>query len=264
MKSLTKSRKSPLSQPSAKAVKKKEAKAPAKRRATGGFKPLKEEAEITKHERDHLDPKELQAFFKVLPETSYWYPYFFIQYFFACRLSEPALILDTDINVKRNEIHVKRLKKPNDEDGYSEHVYKLDPRVLACVRVAQRWKEQRKVTDNPFLFASNRKRETEDVGAERLSQLRNLDGWQSVSRFTAHRMFQRIAAEIKLPERLRHSHVLRHTRAVVMLACHADIKTVHEHCSHSSIKMTQRYQAFADDAAEKMKHTEIVKMGLGL
>jgi len=218
--------------------------------------------EVTDEERQHLKPKELKAFFNYLPKTSYWYPYFFIQYFFGCRLSEPALILDEDVNLRKGQILIRRLKKTLEKEGYREHVYALDPRVIECVKAAHVWKEKRKVTDNPFLFASNRQRENGDVGAERLSQLRNLDGWQAVSRFTAHRMFQKIGEAVKLPPNLRHSHVLRHTRAIIMLAEGASVDDVQYCLGHSSLKMTQRYMGIAETMKGHID-AKLLEMGLG-
>lgn len=199
-------------------------------------------------DRQHLDPDELRAFFKALSPTSFWYPYFYIQYFYGCRLSEPALILDEDVSLtKRHEqIIIRRLKKAQEESGFREHVYMLDPRVIEVVKTAMAWKEHKKVTENPFLFASNRRRTSDEVGAERLSQLRNIEGWQSVSRFTAHRVFCKIAKTVKIPENLQHSVVLRHTRAVVLLSSGAVAETVMHVLGHSSMKMTCRYLEVAE------------------
>lgn len=221
--------------------------------------------EIAEADRMHLEPKELKAFFNRLPKTSYWYPYFFIQYFFGCRLSEPALILDEDVNLQTKQIIIRRLKKQKEIEGYREHVYTLDSRVIECVKIARAWKEHRGYGSNPFLFASSRQRNTKEVGAERLSQLRNLDGQQAVSRFTAHRVFRRIGAEIKLPEPLLHSQVLRHTRAVIMLASGASVEQVQYLLGHSSLKMTQRYLGVAEGMKTKNKvDAKLVEMGLGL
>ena len=221
--------------------------------------------EIAEADRMHLEPKELKAFFNHIPKTSYWYPYFFIQYFFGCRLSEPALILDEDVNLQTKQIIIRRLKKQTEVEGYREHVYALDPRVIECVKIAHAWKEHRGIAGNPFLFASSRQRKTKEVGAERLSQLRNLDGQQAVSRFTAHRVFRRIGAEIKLPEPLLHSQVLRHTRAIIMLASGASVEQVQYLLGHSSLKMTQRYLGVAESMKNKNKvDVKLVEMGLGL
>lgn len=248
-------RKSPLEQPVPAKLEKLEKVNQLKRR---GYFAGQEIVDAT---RQHLEPNELKEFFKFLPPTSFWYPYFFIQYFYGCRLSEPALILDEDVSFKKKMIVIRRLKKAQEREGYREHVYAADQRILDCVTVALRWKEHKHIEENPFLFASSRR--TKVVGAERLSQLRNLDGWQAVSRFTAHRMFQRIATHLKLPENLRHSHVLRHTRATLMLAAGASPEQVQFLLGHSSLKMTMRYIGVADSMRSKL-NADVLKMGLGL
>jgi integrase len=214
-------------------------------------------------QRKHLEPDELQRFFRHMPKTSVWYSYFYIQYIYGCRLSEPALILDEDVSFKEAQIIIKRLKKieNRDEGGYKEHVYSADERVLEAVRNAQRWKVHNKDTDNPFLFPS--KREMKKTGAERLSQLRHLDGFNAVSRFTAHRAFTQIAQEVKLPAKLQHSHVLRHTRATLLLASGVDIRQVQFLLGHTSIKMTERYVGVAASMREKV-NAEVLQQGVAL
>lgn len=237
--------------------------------------PVKASPSPSNGTRNHWEPGELRAFFKQLPPSSIWYAYFYIEYFYGCRLSEPALVLDEDVTFKQKKIVIRRLKKAQEAEGYMEQSYPADARVLDCVKTALLWKEQKHVTANPFLFASNRRRAPDSVGAERLSQLRSQPslavgddlGWQAVSRFTAHRMFNRLAAAAKIPAALRHSHVLRHTRAVMMLALGATTEQVQGLLGHSSLKMTQRYASVAEELKKKMSTSvvsEIEAMGLGL
>jgi integrase len=217
--------------------------------------------------RQYLYPEELRAFYRAVPETAfdYWHPYFFLQYFYGCRISEPALILEEDISFKKRIIVVRRLKKAQEKEGYHEHLYKMDTCVVDAVRRIQAWKARKKVEDNPFLFPSNRHRTTEQVGAERLSQLRNLGGYQAVSRFSAHRMFERVAALAKLPEHLQHSQVLRDTRAVFALASGMPPEQVQVLLGHSSFKMTQRHILAAQEARAKCGDVfGVLGTGLGL
>lgn len=217
--------------------------------------------EIIDKTRMHLEPAELQRFFSYMPVTSFWYPYFFIQYFYGCRLSEPALLLDEDVSFDQNKIVIRRLKKVSEAAGYKEHVYPMDPRVLECVKTAHRWKQHRNQQQNPFLFPSQRKRAK--TGAERLSQLRNIDGWQAVSRFTAHRVFKQIAKALKLPDNLQHSHVLRHTRATLLLASGVAEEQVQYLLGHGSVQMTRRYLGVAESMRESLDN-QVLRKGLGL
>jgi integrase len=217
--------------------------------------------EIIDKTRMHLEPAELQRFFAYMPVTSFWYPYFFIQYFYGCRLSEPALLLDEDISFDKQQIVIRRLNKVSEAAGYKEHVYPMDPRVLECVKTAHRWKTHREQQDNPFLFPSQRRRAK--TGAERLSQLRNIDGWQAVSRFTAHRVFKQIAKALKLPDNLQHSHVLRHTRATLLLASGVAEEQVQYLLGHSNVQMTRRYLGVAESMRDTL-NSEVLRKGLGL
>jgi integrase len=211
--------------------------------------------EIVETQRQHLEPEELRRFFKAMPRTDFWYPYFFLQFYFGCRLSEPALMFDEDVSFDKKMIVIKRLKKTSETSGFCEHIYQAPPVVLACVQVALRTKQERLAFTgqerqvegapdrslNPFLFPSTRQSKDGIAGAERLSQLRNSDGFQAVSRFTAHRQFQRLALAAKLPEHLSQSHVLRHTRATLMLAAGVAPESVQVLLGHSNLKMTLRY-----------------------
>ncbi len=238
-----------------------------------GPKALAKAEKITDANRTYLEPSELKAFFGYMPPTSFWHPYFFIQYFYGCRLSEPALILDTDVvvpvpiknNTRSGKITIKRLKKTSEDAGYLEWVYEADPRIVACVQTALQWKVTKKITENPFLFASGRQRESEFVGAERLSQLRNIGGWQAVSRFTAHRMFHKVAEAVRLPMNLRHSQALRHTRAAIMLASGAPLEQVQWLLGHSSVRMTNGYLLSAENVKAKLRADKrFSETGLGL
>ncbi len=214
----------------------------------------------TKDVREHLTPDELKAFFRFFPKTSFWYPYFYIQYYYGCRLSEPALIQDVDVDFKKKLITIRRMKKTQDEDGYRVHIYAADANVLECIEVAQRWKAHKKISDNPFVFAANTQRNAAEVGAERTSRLRNQDGWQAVSRFTAHRMLQRVTTEIKLPAKLRQSHALRHTRAALLLASGMAEEEAMKFLGHNTLKMTQRYRGLVTLSAKDER--ELREMGL--
>lgn len=230
-------------------------------------------------ERRYLESAELIRFFKQIDHTSFWYSYFYIQYIYGCRLSEPALIKDEDVSFKKKTITIKRLKKMREEGGYIEIPYLMDERVLACVLTAQKSKVHRGLLamkrvgtdaartseENPYLFASSRHRTSEEVGAERLSALRNSDGHQSVSRFTTNRIFRGFAKAAKIPEKLQHSIVIKNTRAVMMLALGSEPGTVCFALGHTSLKMTQSFADAARIVRAKMtddERSELTSMGL--
>ena len=218
---------------------------------------------VSDENRQHLQPEELKAFFRAIPQSQPWHAYFFLQYFFGCRLSEPALAMDDDLNRERRTFMVRRLRRVYQEQGYDACNYPVDSRIIDCVDAAIVWKDRKGLGANPFVFPSNRHRESAAIGAERLSQLRNIDGHQAVSRFTAHRMFQKIADDTKMPKRLQHPHVLRHTRAVVMLALGSPVDHVQWFLGHSTVKMTQRYKGAAMTMRGQIDQ-EFLTLGLGL
>jgi site-specific recombinase XerD len=213
--------------------------------------------------RTHLEPKELLDFFNKLPETGFWHSYFFINYMYGCRVSEPALMLDTDVAAQEQRIVIKRLKKTRGECGYREHSYFASAAVLDAVKTAQKYKQQKRWTANPFLFPSSIQR-GDEAGAERLSRMRHqmTDGvmWQAVSRWTAMRVFERVAQNLGFPVELQHSMALRDTRAVLLLASGTPIEQVQHNLGQSDIKMTQRYTA----AAKTVRGLETLKPEFGL
>ena len=227
-------------------------------------------------ERQYLEPEELLRLFRVLSTKpysspfaqedttaigavgdtrvgSFWYAYFFLQYHYGCRLSEPALILEEDVSVKKKLIVIRRLKKSTEAEGFLEVAYPASERVLRCVSAVRAWKRARSLSDNPFLFATFRRREGSEVGAERLSKLRSLDGWQAVSRFTTHRVFLSISRLSRLPDGLRNSYALRHTRAVMLLADGQDPREIQKALSYFSVKQVERYARVAQGVSARLR-----------
>jgi len=247
----------------------------------GGFKGQ----EIVDAQREHLEPDEVKRLFETLKPDPYWYGYFRLQYFFGCRISEIALILKEDVSLNDKGIIIRRLKKrrfplvPYTDDkgrkrrrldktaepgaGFKEHVYTLTPHLAELVNgvleVAPR--------SNPWLFGSrgsaSRRR---GVPQDRLGQLRRVESdgrvWRAVSRDTAHTAFVAAARQARIPERLCHSHVLRHTRATLMLAAGAKPEDVKELLGHASIDVTYTYLHVAK--ALKLRIDTISELGLGL
>lgn len=248
----------------------------------GGFKGQ----EIVDAQREHLEPDEVKRLFEVLKPDPFWYGYFRLQYFFGCRISEIALILKEDVSFEDKGIIVRRLKKrrfplvPYTDDkgrkrrkldktaepgaGFREHVYTLTPHlgevVKGVLEVAPRL--------NPWLFGSRGSAaRRKAVPQDRLGQLRRIetgDGkfWRAVSRDTAHSAFVRAASDANIPDRLCHSHVLRHTRATLMLAAGAKPEDVKELLGHASIDVTYTYLHVAKSL--KLRIDTSAELGLGL
>lgn len=246
----------------------------------GGFKGQ----EIVDSQRDHLEPDEVTRLFSVLKPDPYWYGYFRLQYYFGCRISEIALLLKEDVSLDEKGIIVRRLKKRRfplvpfiDEKGrkrrrmdktaepgagFKEHVYSLTPHLVEVVENVLAVAPQA----NPWLFGSRGSAAARRATPkDRLGQLRRLESeghmWRSVSRDTAHTAFVTAAKVAKLPERLCHSHVLRHTRATLMLAAGAKPEDVKELLGHASLDITYTYLHVAKSL--KLRMDTSAELGLG-
>ncbi len=239
--------------------------------------------EVVDQARNHLEPGELAALFRVLDADPFWYAYFRFQYFYGCRVSEVAILLKEDVSFEKQQVVVRRLKKKQFAkeavvwscrkckatgklhrsqqvcsqcggaitktggekrkvgEGFSEHVYGLTPRLTQVLqRVADLVP-----ADNPWFFGSAVKDARQ--GKERMAQIRQLDGgWRAVSRSSADLKFRRAATAAGLPRRLAHTHVLRHTRATLLLANGAKEENVQFLLGHSSIEITRRYLGEAE------------------
>lgn len=194
--------------------------------------------------RKHLEPHELRAFFSQVNDDPFWRPFFFLQYYFGCRVSEPALILREDISFKDDLVLIRRLKKRDTETGYSESVYGLTPELKRAIKQVVAWTRERGLTGNPWLFPSPRK--TYRQPKERLGQIRRLDsGYSAISRMSAHKAFVRFATAAGIPPDLCHSHVLRHTRATLMLAQGKRPEAVQFLLGHNNIATTMKYLGVA-------------------
>jgi integrase len=246
----------------------------------GGFKGQ----EIVDSQRQHLEPDEVKRLFDVLKPDPYWFGYFRLQYYFGCRISEIALLLKEDVSIEDKGIIIRRLKKRRfplvpfvDEKGrkrrrmdktaepgagFKEHVYSLTPHLQDVVdnvlKVAPK--------ENPWLFGSRGSAATRRATPkDRLGQLRRVEAegrtWRAVSRDTAHTAFVTAAEVANIPERLCHSHVLRHTRATLMLAAGAKPEDVKELLGHASLDITYTYLHVAKSL--KLRMDTSAELGLG-
>jgi integrase len=240
-------------------------------------------AEVIDQSRNHLEPGELASLFHALDDDPFWYAYFRFQYFYGCRVSEVAILLKEDVSFEANQVVVRRLKKKQFAteatiwkcrkckatgklhrqqrvcsqcggaitttggekrkvgEGFSEHVYGLTPRLIQILQRVPPLVPK----ENPWFFGSAVKARVQ--GKERMAQIRQLEGgWRSVSRSLADLKFREAAVAAGLPRRLAHTHVLRHTRATLLLANGAKEENVQFLLGHSHIDITRRYLGQAE------------------
>lgn len=216
---------------------------------------------ILDEQRHHLEPEELLRFFTEAQQNIFWYSYFYIEYYFGCRVSEPALILEKDdISFKDNLIVIRRLKKRETATGFKESVYGLTDGLKKVIQTVKIYKKVHDLINNPFLFASPTK--GGKIPKDRIGQLRRLGEYRAISRMSAHKMFIQFAKKAKLPEKLQHSHVLRHTRATLMLAAGAHESQVQFLLGHNNINTTRTYIGQA--RALRMRYQTAAELGFGL
>lgn len=216
--------------------------------------------------RHYLEPDEVKRLFEVIKEDPFWYPYFWVQFYFGCRVSEPALILKEDISFKASQIIIRRLKKKT-ENGFSEHVYSLTPSLEEVFKGALEWNVEKGLQNSLFLFPShNRPKQFEDNWGtspkERMALIRKIGKSQAVSRMTAHRRFKSFCASAEIPPHLSHSHVLRHSRATLMLAAEVPPEHVQFLLGHSSLNTTFQYLHVARSL--RMRYETSANLSFGL
>lgn len=238
--------------------------------------------EIVDAQREYLEPEELKRLWSVLKPDPFWFGYFRLQYYFGCRISEIALILKEDVSFKDNGIIIRRLKKlrfpiirykdetgrsrtridrdAKPSEGFKQHVYSLNPAlekiVKDVIKVAPK--------DNPWLFGSTSTRK--NLSNIRLTDLRTVVGennylYRAISRHSAHNAFKEATANANIPERLRHSHVLRHTRATLMLAAGAPPADVKHLLDHSDMSVTEGYMHVAKQLRMRLETSAELAFG---
>jgi len=235
--------------------------------------------EVVDANRKHLEPEELRKVFaQPSMQSTYWSAYFRLQYYFGCRVSEPAILFREDVSLATSEVLLKRLKKRQfgtkeeerdgkmrrvkDEynklgDGFTEHVYALPPALLATLDTHLRSLK----TKNPWLFPSSKKPRRQGANLERMTLIRRSGGFSAISRWAAEDVFKAAAGAAGVPENLRHSHTLRHTRATLLLAEGASEEDVKDLLGHSNIATTRRYLGVA--RALRLRLNTTAKLGLG-
>lgn len=220
--------------------------------------------------RQHWEPAELKAFFDAVKGDPFWEPYFMIQYFWGCRVSEPALLAVSDVSVKKKRIVITRLKKnaasEKTPDGVSEDVHDLPAALIPHVKTILAWRKDNNQEGSMWLFPSKVRRGWKPEMVERLSHLRrNPDNLidAAVSRQSATRWFQKFAEEADIPDtkNLRRTHVLRHTRATLLFAGGANSDYVKRYLGHSFLSTTEKYIHAADELRRRHEEAGTAMIG---
>lgn len=237
--------------------------------------------EVIDQTRKHLEPAELVRVFQALRDDPFWYGYFRLQYWFGMRVSEVALILKEDVSFEDRMVLVRRLKKRQrpfvtvEVDGkkrrradpsaaagagYQEQVYGLPEKLVPVLWEVKLLVDRSRPAANPWFFASPGA-QVDRAAAERMANIRRVGGWRAVSRSAADLQFRRAALAGGVPRRLAHTHVLRHTRATLMLAEGVVEEDVRFLLGHSSIATTRRYLGVAQQLRLRAQNSAELALG---
>jgi len=212
--------------------------------------------------RKFLEPDEVKRLFAVIDQHAFWRAYFRLQYYFGCRVSEVAIVLKEDVDLVNKRVIIRRLKKKQTKaspSGFQQFPYDLPARLVPFLQDAQVFVPP----ENPWFFGSKtRKASAGSTEWNRMSAIRRLDdGWQAVSRSSADVKFRAAAKTAGIPDNLAHTHVLRHTRATLMLAAGARVEDVQYLLGHAQHGTTQLYIGWAQALRKRAEGS--AELGLG-
>ena len=193
--------------------------------------------EVIDRNRKHLEPAELSRLFtefeglagdstskQAVQHAAFWFGYFRLEYYFGTRMSETALVLREDVDLKTGDILIRRLKQKRfatklitvidpttgnpvvdvrtgkpvrrrvadllaaEGSGFRETVYTLPPHMIEVLAAIP--PPPKKWAGNPWLFWSPTGPLSDaalgNPAVERMANIRRtVGGWRAVSRSTA-------------------------------------------------------------------------------
>lgn len=231
---------------------------PLQRKRDGGFRG----DHLRVQNRKHWEPEEVEAFFAAIRKARnpYWEAYFKIQYFWGCRISEPALIGLHDVNLEGQpaEIVITRLKKnagnAETPEGVQADVHEVPAALVETLTAHLEFRAN--LRESAWLFPSPKRRAWKPTLTERMAILRR-DAHDpkdaAVSRMSAHTAFKDFADAADIPDtrHLRRTHVLRHTRATLLVAAEAPLDYVKRFLGHEDLRTTEKYVHAAKQIQER-------------
>jgi len=127
------------------------------------------------------------------------------------RASEVGLLQASDLDVRRFQLRVHRVK------GSFGGQHLMQPDELKAIKAWLRGRDY----ESPYIFTSNRR--------------------SPISRITLDKLIKGYGETAKLPADKRHFHVLKHTIATHLLEAGADLRFVQDWLGHSNIQNTTIY-----------------------
>ncbi|MDX2480726.1 MAG: site-specific integrase [Desulfuromusa sp.] len=138
----------------------------------------------------------------------------------------------------------------NKSKGFKRFIYTIDDNMMKVLEKIYRYNEEKGLSDNNFLFPALKKRRA-GPNAARMVAIGRLGGDNAISRTTAWRAFKEACEKSDIPTNLRNDHVLRHTRATLMLADGVPEEQVQYLLGHENISTTRGYLGLANSLRAK-------------
>jgi len=170
---------------------------------------------------------------------------------------ESEIWFNDNLEVAKVSKHPKKdgfnLRIKNGSKGYKRFLYKIDDQLMGVLDKIRIYHETKDLISNRFLFPAMRKRK-EGPNAARMVKIGRLRGDNCISRTVCWRAFKEACEAAGTPESLRHDHVLRHSRATLLLADGVPEEQVMYTLGHESVLTTRRYLGLANALRAKYQN----------
>jgi type 1 fimbriae regulatory protein FimB len=180
-----------------------------------------------------LTPAEVEKVLKVASTSKRNHAMILLAYKHGMRAREICDLKMTDVNLKTNEITVRRQKgsMTNTQAMYNE----VGNPLMSELRVLKAWLAERESwgQESEYVFLSQK------GGA--------------MSRVQFYRLFDAIAAEAGIPEKLRHPHALKHGLGLAMVKQGVHMAVIKVALGHQSMQSTSIYVSADDSMADKAR-----------
>ena len=164
---------------------------------------------------------------------------------------------------KKSDGYTAQLK--NGSRGFKRFLYTIDDNLMKVLERVNKHNIENSQIENNFLFPALRKRRA-GSNAARMVAIGRLGGDHSISRTMAWKEFKKSCEKSEIPSKLRHDHVLRHTRATLLLADGVPEEQVQYLLGHENIATTRGYLGLANSLRAKYQtelNSDIAKSLLG-
>lgn len=137
------------------------------------------------------------------------------------------------------------VKVKNKSKGFKRFIYKIDDNLLNVIQSVMKYNASHGQAENRFLFPAIRRRKEVVGKTQRMIAIGRLKGDHCISRTQCFNSFSEACQLAEIPDKLSNSHVLRHTRATLLLSDGISEEQVQYLLGHESISTTRGYLGLA-------------------